>query len=185
MIDDVWPLLSAEQMRCLDRHTIETLGVPGELLMECAGRVVAAEVSSELSTGSSVWVVCGAGNNGGDGLVVARHLHLLGTSVCIVWVGDPTRLRGDPAANWKRAQAIGVPVAPTRWRPQPGDVLVDAIFGTGLDRAVEGAAATAIRKLSVSRPACKVVAVDLPSGLDADTMSKSPSLRDSFRGPTL
>ena len=169
MIDEVWPLLSAEQMRCLDRHTIDTLGVPGELLMECAGRVVTAEVLSELPRGSSVWVVCGAGNNGGDGLVVARHLHLLGISVRIVWVGDPKRLRGDPAANWKRAQAAGVPVAQARWRSQPGDVLVDAIFGTGLDRAVEGAAATAIRKLCASRPACKVVAVDLPSGLSADS----------------
>ena len=135
MIGDVWPLVSAEQMRRLDRHTIETLGVPGELLMECAGRVVLAEVLSELVEGSSVWVVCGAGNNGGDGLVVARHLHLLGTPVRIVWIGDPNRLRGDPAANWKRAQAVGVPVAQARWRPQPGDVLVDAIFGTGLDRS--------------------------------------------------
>jgi NAD(P)H-hydrate epimerase len=167
MIDDVWPLLSAEQMRCLDRHTIETLGVPGELLMECAGRVVAAEVLSELSRGSSVWVVCGAGNNGGDGLVVARHLHLLGIPVRIVWVGDPKRLHGDPAANWKRAQAVGVPVAAARWHPQPG-TFVDAIFGTGLDREVAGLA-PAIRKLCASRPACRVVAVDLPSGLHADS----------------
>jgi NAD(P)H-hydrate epimerase len=169
MIDDVWPLLSAEQMRCLDRHTIETLGVPGELLMECAGRVVAAEVLSELSRGNSVWVVCGAGNNGGDGLVVARHLHLLGIPVRIVWVGDPKRLHGDPAVNWKRAQAVGIPVAAARWHPQPGDVLVDAIFGTGLDREVAGPAAAAIRKLCASRPACRVVAVDLPSGLHADS----------------
>jgi NAD(P)H-hydrate epimerase len=169
MIDDVWPLLSAEQMRCLDRHTIEVLGVPGELLMESAGRVVVAEVLSELATGRSVWVVCGAGNNGGDGLVVARHLHLLGVPVSIVWVGDPKRLQGDPAANWERAQAIGVPVAQARWRPHPGDVLVDAIFGTGLDRPVAGPAATAIRRLCGSRPACRVVAVDLPSGLDADS----------------
>ena len=169
MIDDVWPLLSSEQMRCLDRHTIETLGVPGELLMESAGRVVVTEVLSELAAGRSVWVVCGAGNNGGDGLVVARHLHLLGVPVSIVWVGDPERLRGDPAANWKRAQAVGVPVAQARWRPHPGDVLVDAIFGTGLDRPVTGPAANAIRKLSASRPACRVVAVDLPSGLNADS----------------
>jgi NAD(P)H-hydrate epimerase len=169
MIGDVWPLLSAAQMRALDRHTIETLGVPGELLMECAGRVVAAEVLSELAAGSSVWAVCGSGNNGGDGLVVARHLHLLGIPVRIVWVGDPERLRGDPAANWKRASAIGVPVAQARWHPAPGDVLVDAIFGTGLDRPAEGPAAAAIRKLCASRPACRVVAVDLPSGINADS----------------
>lgn len=169
MIGDVWPLLSAEEMRGLDRHTIETLGVPGELLMESAGRAVTAQVLSELDPGCGVWVVCGSGNNGGDGLVVARHLHLLGVAVRIVWVGDPKRLSGDPAANWKRAQAVGVPVAQPRWRPEPGDVLVDAIFGTGLTRSVEGAAAAAIRKLSASRPRCKVVAVDLPSGLDADS----------------
>jgi NAD(P)H-hydrate epimerase len=169
MIGDVWPLLSADEMRGLDRHTIETLGVPGELLMECAGRVVAAQVLSELAPGRGVWVVCGSGNNAGDGLVVARHLHLLGIAARIVWVGEPKHLSGAPAANWKRAQAVGVPIAQARWRPEPGDVLVDAIFGTGLTRAVEGAAATAIRKLSASRPACKVVAVDLPSGLDADS----------------
>jgi len=169
MIDDVWPLLSAEQMRRLDRHTIETLGVPGELLMESAGRIVVAAVLSELATGRSVWVVCGAGNNGGDGLVAARHLHLLGVPVSIVWIGDPKRLRGEPAANWERAKAIGVPVAQARWRLHPGDVLVDAIFGTGLDRSVAGPAAAAIGRISQSRPGCRVVAVDLPSGLDADS----------------
>ena len=70
-----WPLASAAEMRELDRHTIETLEVPGELLMESAGRAVAEAVLSVLPAGGSVLVVCGRGNNGGDGLVAARHLH--------------------------------------------------------------------------------------------------------------
>jgi ADP-dependent NAD(P)H-hydrate dehydratase / NAD(P)H-hydrate epimerase len=169
MLHDVWPLVSAEAMRALDRHTIEALGIPGELLMECAGRVVVAEVLRARRGGEPVWVVCGAGNNGGDGLVVARHLHLMGVPVRLVLVSDPQRLRGDPAANWARARAVGVPVAGSSERPEPGAVVVDAIFGTGLARPVEGAAAEAVAWIRASRPGCRVVAVDLPSGLDADT----------------
>jgi NAD(P)H-hydrate epimerase len=76
-----WPLVSAAQMRALDRHTTSDLGVPGEVLMESAGRAVVAAVLPRLAPGDSVCVVCGPGNNGGDGLVVARHLHLLGVPV--------------------------------------------------------------------------------------------------------
>src|SRR5206468_3663803 len=68
-----WPLVSAAQMRALDRHTIDTLRVPGDVLMESAGRAVVQAVLALLSPGESVLVVCGPGNNGGDGLVVARH----------------------------------------------------------------------------------------------------------------
>ena len=107
MLDDVWPLVSAGTMQALDRHTIETLGVPGQLLMECAGRVVASRVLAERDGDAPVDVVCGSGNNGGDGLVVARHLHLQGVPVRLVLLGDASRLRGDAAANWKRAQAVG------------------------------------------------------------------------------
>ena len=70
-----WPLVSAAQMRALDGYTIKTLGVPGDVLMESAGRAVVQAVLALLSPGDSVLVVCGPGNNGGDGLVVARHLH--------------------------------------------------------------------------------------------------------------
>ncbi len=168
MLRDVWPLASAEAMRALDRHTIEVLGVPGALLMECAGRVIAAEARAERRGGAPVVVLCGGGNNGGDGLVVARHLHLQGVPVRVVAVSDPSRLRGDAADNWARARAVGVPVV-DRWRAEPGGVLVDALLGTGLDREVHGPVAAAIRRINASRPACRVVAVDLPSGLHADT----------------
>ena len=74
-----WPLLTAADMRALDAHTIETLGVPGEVLMESAGRAVAeAVLALRPDTGASVLVVCGRGNNGGDGFVVARHLAAVG-----------------------------------------------------------------------------------------------------------
>jgi NAD(P)H-hydrate epimerase len=168
MRGDLWPLVGAEAMRRLDRHTIEGLGVPGDLLMESAGRLVAEVARGELAPGGTVWAVCGSGQNGGDGLVAARHLHLKGVPVAVLFVGDPARLRGDAAANRERARAAGVPFA-ARLRPEPGSVLIDAIFGTGLDRPVEGPTAAAIRRIQGCRPACQVVAVDLPSGVDADT----------------
>ena len=171
MLGDVWPLVSGETMRALDRHTIETLGIPGELLMECAGRAVAAEVRAHWRAPSTVWVVCGAGNNGGDGWVAARHLQLQGVPVRVASLGDPSRLRGDAAANRDRALAVDVAVASGRFRPEPGAVVVDALFGTGLARAVEGDAAAWVRRINLARArdGCCTVAVDLPSGLDADT----------------
>lgn len=169
MLSDVWPLVRAATMRELDRHTIEDLGIPGALLMECAGRVVAEAVREVAAPGAPVTVLCGGGNNGGDGFVAARHLHLLGVPVRVACLSDPQRLRGDAADNWRRARAVGVPVAPERWRLDPGSVVVDALLGTGLDRDVEGTAASWIRRLNQARPGCRVVAVDLPSGLHADT----------------
>ena len=167
-----WTLASADEMRALDRHTIETLGVPGELLMESAGRAVADAVLGLLAPGASVLVVCGRGNNGGDGLVAARHLHALGVPVRAALLGSAASLRGDAAANLRRARAAGVPIEGERWRAPAAGVIVDAIFGTGLSRPVEGAAASSIRRIAASRaahPELRVVAVDLPSGLCADT----------------
>ena len=83
-----WALASADEMRALDRHAIETLDVPGELLMESAGRAVAEAVLGLLAPGASVLVVCGRGNNGGDGLVAARHLHALGVPVRAALLGS-------------------------------------------------------------------------------------------------
>jgi NAD(P)H-hydrate epimerase len=170
VIRDVWPLVTAGEMRSLDRYTIETLGVPGELLMESAGRATAASVLEVLPDGGSVLVVCGGGNNGGDGLVAARQLHAVGVPVRAAIVASPDRLSPDAAANLERARRAGVTVAfcGPDFEPRHG-VIVDALFGTGLDRPVEGDAEAAIRRINASRAACRVVAVDLPSGLHADT----------------
>jgi NAD(P)H-hydrate epimerase len=156
-------------MRALDRHSIETLGVPGELLMESAGRAVAETVLRERPPGGSVLVVCGSGNNGGDGLVAARQLALLGVPVRIALLGEPAKLRGDAAANLARVRALELPVGGADFRAAGADVIVDALFGTGLVRELRGPAAAAVRRLNAARPRARILAVDLPSGLDADT----------------
>jgi len=168
-MSDVWGLVGAPTMRALDRHTIETLGVPGEVLMESAGRAVVEAVLAVRPPGGSVLVVCGKGNNGGDGLVAARHLHALGVPVRAVLVGDPDALSGDPGANLARARAFGVDVEAMGRRLPAADVVVDAVFGTGLDRDVEGDPAAAVRRINAAGADAVIVAVDLPSGLDADT----------------
>jgi len=169
----VWPLVGAATMRSLDRHTIETLGIPDEILMEVAGRAVAECALELLGCGGEVVVVCGAGNNGGDGLVAARHLHLVGIPVRVALLGEERSLRGAAAANLKRAQRVGVRLDGPRWRAPGQGVLVDAVFGTGLARPVEKVAAAALRRINAARDAAdgrvRVLAVDLPSGLCADT----------------
>jgi len=164
----VWPLLGSDAMRALDRHTIETLGVPGELLMESAGRAVAeAALDLHRVRGGPLLALCGGGNNGGDGLVAARHLAALGLPVRALLVSEP---KGDAARQAERARAFGVPVEAVEGGAleiAERAVVVDALFGTGLGRPVEGAPAEAIRRLNASP--CAVVAVDLPSGVDADT----------------
>lgn len=169
MLGESWPLVTAAEMRALDRHTIETLGVPAALLMELAGAAVAREAERLRAPAAGVFVVCGAGSNAGDGLVAARQLRLRGVPVRVVATVDPAAWRDETAANWRRLAALGVALSAAEARPEPGDVIVDALFGTGLARPVEGAAALAIRRMREARPACRVLAVDLPSGLDADT----------------
>ncbi|MEN8181790.1 MAG: NAD(P)H-hydrate dehydratase [Myxococcota bacterium] len=167
MISDRWPLVDAATMRGLDRHTIETLGVPGELLMESAGRAVVDAVLALRPRDTPVLVACGSGNNGGDGLVAARHLHALGVPVRVALLVDPNELRGDPAANWSRLVAAGVPWEGGRFRVPEAALVVDAVFGTGLSRPVAGRAAEALERLGQTRG--RTVAVDVPSGVCADT----------------
>ncbi len=168
-----WPLVTAQEMRELDRHTIETLGVPSDTLMENAGRAVAAELLRTLPAGAGVSVVCGRGNNAGDGLVVARRLHEQDVDVCVILLGEAASLSGDAATNLERACQVGVPLADHEWRSPTRGVVVDAIFGTGLSRDVEGVEAEWIRRINAcranARGAVQVVSIDLPSGLCADT----------------
>jgi NAD(P)H-hydrate epimerase len=160
-------------MRALDRHTIETLGVPDEVLMELAGRAVAEAALELLPPAGEVLVVCGSGNNGGDGLVAARLLRHEGVPVRVALLAEGRSLRGAAAANLRRAERIGLRAEGARFRIPEQGVLVDALFGTGLARPVERAAATAIRRINAAREAAgdrlRVLAVDLPSGLCAES----------------
>lgn len=168
-----WPLVTALEMRELDRHAIETLRVPADALMENAGHAVAEALLRELPSGAEVSIVCGRGNNGGDGLVAARHLHQLGVEVLVMLLGEAGNLSADAANNFDRACRVGVPLADLEWQPPSRGVVVDAIFGTGLSRDVEGLEAEWIRRINACRAngrgRVRVVSVDLPSGLCADT----------------
>lgn len=160
-------LYTAAQVRELDRRAIEDHRIPGYTLMERAGQAAFDAVRARWPDARRLGVLCGSGNNGGDGYVIARLARAAGLQVWLVEAGDTARLKGDAArarADW--AAAGGEPVAAgAHW---PGaDVLVDALLGTGLDRPVEGRFATLIDAINAAAP--PVLAVDIPSGLHADT----------------
>lgn len=154
-------LLNPDEMAVADRRTIAA-GTPGIVLMERAGRAVADCVSSRWPAGSRVLVACGPGNNGGDGFVTARILRERGYPVRLVLLGLPGALKGDAAeaaAGWKE------PIEAFSGEAFSGaDVIVDALFGAGLARDLEGAAKAAVEAINAAR--VPVVAVDLPSGID-------------------
>jgi NAD(P)H-hydrate epimerase len=165
-------ILDRASVRSVDRAAIEEYGIPGIVLMENAALGLTAEALRMLASSAgappSVLIVCGSGNNGGDGYALGRHLHNAGVRVTFAALGEP-RAGGDAAVNRDIALAMGLPEVPA---DRAGDhfdcdLVVDAIFGTGLDRPVRGAAAAVIEKINQSgRP---VLAVDVPSGLDCDT----------------
>ncbi len=170
-------VLSREQIRAFDRHAIETCKVPGLVLMENAGRGAAEVILESVSSDASlVVIVCGAGNNGGDGFVVARHLASRGLPVGVWFVGAIEKVRGDALANLDAWRGLGGTVSVVASEADlPGltdalelaDVVVDGLFGTGLDRAIKGLYAAAIE--AINRSPARKVALDLPSGLDSDT----------------
>lgn len=170
----------------VDRRAVEAFGIPILVLMENAGRAVAEAVLKVVGgvghgKEREVVVVCGAGNNGGDGLVAARHLHNAGVKVTVLLVGAREKFmsagREAVGVNLGIVERMKVPVFEVTAghaelrdvlvEASPEVVLVDAIFGTGLTRKVEGVAAEVIRAMNASRK--RIVAVDVPSGMDADT----------------
>ncbi len=173
------PVLSREQARAFDAEAIEKCGVPGLLLMENAGRGAADVLERELLGGSlagkRVLVVCGTGNNGGDGFVIARHALLRGAVVDVRLVGDESRLSPDAATNATAWRAFGGAVRAVTEADadalgedaRDADAVVDALFGTGLDRPLHGVPLAVVRALQ--SPGAPVLAVDIPSGLHADT----------------
>jgi len=166
-------VLTAAEARALDEAAIVDFGIPGLLLMEHAARAVAEAARARLGPGGRVAVVTGAGNNGGDGWAAARLLHAAGAPVRVFHLIDPDELRGDAATNaaiWMRLGSASPFAEQALDYVGAGDVVIDAIFGTGLSRPPEGDFAAAIDAINAARVrGAKVVAVDVPSGLSADT----------------
>ena len=159
------PLYDAEGMRATDAWAIEERGVPSLDLMERAGEGLAALVAERFPRGRVV-VVCGTGNNGGDGFVVARLLRERGREVDVRLVGDPDKLRGDALAN--RDRLPGDPPAPWEEGALAGaEVIVDALLGTGFEGEPREPVAGAIEAIGAADAG--VVAADVPSGVDAST----------------
>jgi hydroxyethylthiazole kinase-like uncharacterized protein yjeF len=178
MLEGAMKVLTAAQMRALDSYAIDTLGIPGMVLMENAGRAVVdvIEESAEEGEELSVAVFCGKGNNGGDGFVIARHLAQGGHQTVIYLLCKLADLKGDAAVNAEIARKIGLDIRELpgakamesiEFNPGDFDLVVDAIFGTGLESAVRGHYLAAIDLINSS--GLPVVAVDIPSGLSSDT----------------
>jgi ADP-dependent NAD(P)H-hydrate dehydratase / NAD(P)H-hydrate epimerase len=153
------PTLSSSQVKQLDELCADRFGIPTEWLMEAAGWQVARHVEEPAV------VVCGVGNNAGDGLAAARHLHRWGL-LLRVCCADRSRLRGAAARELDVLERLGVEPS-SELDLRGASVVVDAIFGTGLTRAPEGRFAEWIRAINDSGR--RIVSVDVPSGLDAES----------------
>lgn len=171
-------ILNAEQMREADRRTIHDIGIPSLVLMENAGRQVAAALESLYSDLADrlVAVVCGKGSNGGDGFVVARTLHQRGVGVSVFLVGRVADVRGDARVNLEILGRIGLTVIEIadegQWELHMSEVssselIVDAMFGTGLKTPLSGLYETIVA--DINELGIPIVSIDLPSGMSADT----------------
>ncbi len=157
-------LLTSGQMTRADRLAVAG-GVASLTLMENAGRAVADEAAQMWAADARVAVLCGPGNNGGDGFVAARHLRDRGYDVRLALLGDHAALKGDAAAMAQRYAGTVTPL-PT-FTLDGAQLIVDALFGAGLTHPLDGAAAAAVEAMNAS--GCPIVAVDVPSGLDGTT----------------
>lgn len=166
---------TASQMRRIDELSQEQFGISGWALMQEAGRAV-ANLADKTFYPNRVCVVCGKGNNGGDGLVVAHEFHQIGREVSVVCLDDPVAFTGPAAEAWNLLQQTKVPVCSADELEEKianSDLVIDAILGTGLSGAPREPAASAIRTINKSdKP---VVAVDVPSGLRDGLKSNSPT----------
>jgi len=178
--DKGFRVMSREEVRRVDAWAIEEIGIPGVVLMENAGRSC-AELALRKLVGTAdpkVCIFCGAGNNGGDGYVIARHLLNAGIQTRVVLCGDPVKVQGDARINLDILERLGHrvqrldprdedAVARVRAFGQDASLIVDALFGTGLQGQLRPEYRAIIEAINaLGRP---ILAVDIPSGLDCDT----------------
>jgi len=178
--------VSRDEIREIDRLAIEDAGVPGVVLMENAGRNVADAVDQLLGGAAArrVAVVAGAGNNGGDGFVVARHLTIRGARVVTFLLAERKKIAGDAQTNLiildnlaADVRTVGGPaLANLAAQLEEFDLIVDAVGGTGIRGPLRGALAVGVQEINAAgKP---VVAVDIPTGLDCDTgLARGPVVR--------
>ena len=169
-------IVTAAEMRAIDRATNERFGVPSLTLMENAGAAVADYALSHYASAERIVVLCGKGNNGGDGFVAARRLHQVGKKVEVILLANPDELRGDAAMMFGELSVPAIPVLSSEElrsdRVQVAlhaDLYLDAILGTGFKPPVSGLYGDAIAIMNASE--LPVIAVDIPSGADADGMT--------------
>lgn len=188
--------LTRAEVRDVDRRAIEDFGLPGIVLMENAGRNAAALVHSlTVADGSTgrIAVVCGKGNNAGDGFVIARHLENRGHDVRLLLASTPRDYRGDAATNQRVVERAGQRLEcldnaePEQWERllSGADWIVDALLGTGATGPARGSIAAAIDAINDTRAqgTARVFAVDLPSGLDCDSgVPHGPCVRADVTG---
>jgi NAD(P)H-hydrate epimerase len=161
-------LYTAAQLRALERYAIEAGHIPASTLMNRAGAAALRALRAAWPTARRVVVICGGGNNGGDGYVVARLARVAGLEATVASSSDPARLRGEARSAYEECRAAGVRIAPfDAGGLAEADVMVDAIFGIGLDRPLDEASAAMVTAINSS--ALPVLALDVPSGLHADT----------------
>jgi len=167
-------IANVEEMRAMDRHAIEKLGIAEEILMENAGLAAINVLKNKTGIkGRKFIIFCGTGNNGGDGLVVARLIHSQGGRALIFLMGDKNKFRGAAQTNMAIIDKLPIEAvklgnkAVARKDVAHCDVIIDAIFGTGLDRPVTGLAADVIALINKSKK--KVLSLDIPSGVNGNT----------------
>ena len=169
--------VTAAEMREIDRRAIEEYGIPSYELMENAGRAVARKAARLAGPPpKKILILAGKGNNGGDGLVAARRLQQRGDSVQVLLFSEGKKLKADPALNFAANAKLRIPCRIVgehfAWETVPeifreSEVIIDALFGVGLDQEIREPYLGLIQTVNESRR--KVVSVDIPSGLDADT----------------
>lgn len=167
--------VTASEMQAIDQKAISVYGIPSLDLMERAGRGI-AEMISEVSYVGRAGIFAGKGNNGGDGLVIARYLSQRNFQVEVFLFADPAHLKSDAAINYEKVRQLNIPVTVVdektdlqalRTCTDESDVIVDALLGVGLTGEVTGIYRTAVETINSSGRT--IVSVDIPSGLHADT----------------